>query len=444
MAKCGRVAPLLVVAFLVIGVPGTWSVAVPQGQVIRAVTGGWAPVGSMLTGRAEHTATRLLDGRVLVAGGTNGQNHGLASTELFDPKTIRWSDGPPMSTTRVDHTATLLEDGRVLVAGGFDQLDQAERSLASAEIFDPKSNSWMPAASMLEARGRHTATLLASGTVLVVGGFTAAPLGRTGGFANVAEVYDPATNRWSPTGPLGTGGRQGHTATRLLDGRVLVAGGEGGLGGNPSVEIYHPSTNGWTFGSFLLAPHVGHTATLLPSGEVLLVGGAGSISLTLREPQALATAELYEPSSDRWILLAPMHSTRDHHTATLLPSGRLLVVGGAFTSTPLAELFDLARNAWVEVNGQALNRYAHTATLLADGRVLITGGYNAPSMASTWIYDPAGRALSVGGTSPSPVALAALLAGVALVLALAFFGPRMRVRLPRWPSPSAADEWIDP
>jgi len=154
----------------------------------------------MLTGRAEHTATRLLDGRVLVAGGTNGQNHGLASTELFDPKTIRWSDGPPMSTTRVDHTATLLEDGRVLVAGGFDQLDQAERSLASAEIFDPKSNSWMPAASMLEARGRHTATLLASGTVLVVGGFTAAPLGRTGGFANVAEVYDPATNRWSPTG----------------------------------------------------------------------------------------------------------------------------------------------------------------------------------------------------------------------------------------------------
>jgi len=130
--------------------------------------------------------------------------------------------------------------------------------------------------------------------------------------------------------------------------------------------------------------------------------GAGSISLTLREPQALATAELYEPSSDRWILLAPMHSTRDHHTATLLPSGRLLVVGGAFTSTPLAELFDLARNAWVEVNGQALNRYAHTATLLADGRVLITGGYNAPSMASTWIYDPAGRALSVGVTSPSP------------------------------------------
>lgn len=442
----GRVVPLVVVAFLVIGVPGTSSVAVQPGQVTRAgpILGGWAAARSMLTGRAEHTATRLLDGRVLVAGGTNGLNHGLASTELFDPKTARWLDGPSMTTTRVDHTATLLADGRVLVAGGFDQLDQAERSLSSTEIFDPRSDRWTPAASMLEARGRHTATLLASGAVLVVGGFTAAPLGRTGGFANLAEVYDPGTNRWSATGPLGTGGRQGHTATRLVDGRVLVAGGEGGLGGNPSVEIYNPSTNDWTFGSFLLAPHVGHTATLLPSGEVLLVGGGGSISLTLREPQALATAEVYDPLTDRWTLLASMHSTRDHHTATLLTSGRLLVVGGALTSTPLAELFDVTRNAWVEVSGQTLNRYAHTATLLSDGRVLVAGGYNAPSMASTWIYDPAGRPISAGEMGGSPFVPASVVAGVALLLGLVFLRPRIRIRLPRWPPLSAADEWIDP
>ncbi len=424
---------------------GTSSVALPAGQpAARPGNGGWAPAGAMLTGRAEHTATRLLDGRVLMAGGTNGLNHGLASTELFDPKTARWTDGPPMSTTRVDHTATLLEDGRVLVAGGFDQLDQAERSLSSTEIFDPKADRWTPAASMSVARGRHTATLLASGAVLVVGGFTAAPLGRSGGFANTAEVYDPGRNRWSPTGPLGTGGRQGHTATRLLDGRVLVAGGEGGLGGNPSVEIYDPSTNGWKFGPFLLAPHVGHTATLLPTGQVLILGGAGSISLTLREPQALATAELYEPSSDHWTLLAAMHSTRDHHTATLLTSGRVLVVGGALTSTPLAELFDVAANAWVEVSGQALNRWAHTATLLSDGRVLIAGGYNTGSMASAWIYDPAGRTVTPSGTGRLPVAAASLVAGLALLLGLLVVRPRIGLRLPRWPSRSAADEWLDP
>ena len=397
----------------------------------------------MSSRRAEQTATRLLDGRVLITGGTDGSDHVLSSTELFDPKTGRFIRGPAMSAARLDQTATLLADGRVLVAGGFGQLGQALRSLASAEIFDPTTNSWLNAAPMSVPRARQTATLLEGGRVLVVGGYSAGKPGKLGGFVTLAEIYDPLANRWSATNPMGTGGRQGHTATLLSDHRVLVAGGEGGLGSNPSAEVYDESTNSWSFIHFLLAPHVGHTATTLLDGRVLIVGGAGSISPTLNEPAGLATAELYDPPADRWKLLAPMHSTRDHHTATLLRDGRVLVVGGSFTSTPLPEVYDVRSDKWASVPGASVDRFSHTATLLDDGRVLVAGGYTSASTASSWLYDPTGSpAIGPGRFSPPGLPLL-VAAGMAALLLLAWRKPSL-IRLPRLAARPRGDEWIDP
>lgn len=404
--------------------------------------GAWSTVGSLIAVRAQHTATRLLDGRVLVTGGTDGRNHGLASTELFDPRQATWKPGPSMDTTRIDHTATLLSDGRVLVVGGIDQLDFPQTTLASTEIYTPSTGRWTAAAPMLSPRERHTATLLADGTVLVVGGLRQSSPTKQGGFVDTAELYDPSTNRWSITGPQVIGVRQGHTATRLLDGRVLVVGGEAGLGPNPSVELYDPRTTTWSPGATLLAPHVGHTATRLTSGEVLVAGGAGSISPTFNEPEPLATVEVYDPTTDHWSLRAPMHSTRDTHTATLLTTGKILVVGGAFTTTPLPELFDPAANRWLLVAGQSMNRHAHTATLLLDGRVLVAGGYSVDSMSSTLVYDPEGKVSpSVAARPPLVLALVVLAAALVLV-SLAF--RRLPDRLRRLPSRPNADEWIDP
>ncbi len=397
----------------------------------------------MLAGRAEHTATRLFSGEVVVTGGTDGRDHGLSVTELFNPRTNRWGAGPAMSSPRIDHTATLLLDGRVLVTGGFDRLDQSERTLASTEIFDSGRNRWTPTSRMIVARARHTATLLANGSVLVVGGYSAPTPGKLGGFVTRAEVYDPQANRWSETGGMGTGGRQGHSATRLIDGRVLVAGGEGTLGGNPSAEIYDPASNSWAFVSPILALHVSHTATLLEGGRVLVLGGAGTISPTLNEPVGLDTAEIYDPPTDHWSLLRPMHTTRDHHTATLLRAGRVLVIGGTFTSTPLPELFDLPANAWQPVLGASMIRYAHTATLLDDGRVLVAGGYNTQSMASAWIYDPSGRPSSTPGTAVR-WAFAIPVVAIAVVGGLVLGWRRRILRLPSWPSHGRDDAWIDP
>jgi hypothetical protein len=167
----------------------------------------------MSTKRALHTATPLLDGRVLVVGGANGENSALASAEIYDPKSQGFTSAGSLIAARKGHTATRLLDGRVLVVGGADDKNAA---LASAESYDPKTNRFTSAASLTAARTGHATTLLSDGRVLVVGGKAEAG----------AEVYDPKNNSFALAGLMSTP-RASHTATALPDGAALVAGGEG-------------------------------------------------------------------------------------------------------------------------------------------------------------------------------------------------------------------------
>jgi hypothetical protein len=169
--------------------------------------------------RADHTATLLRDGRVLVVGGFPS---GLYPAEIFDPIALTWTPSP-ISGTRYWHTATLLADGKVLVVGGIGP--------NGAEIYDPATGTWSLTNPPIHERIRHTATLLDNGLVLVAGGTAS---------SNTAELYDPATGSWFPTGNL-TYGRSDHTATLLYTGQVLVAGGySSGAGHLTATELYEP------------------------------------------------------------------------------------------------------------------------------------------------------------------------------------------------------------
>ena len=238
-------------------------------------SGVWSAAANLITGREEHTATLLQNGTVLVAGGTDGRGNALANAELYNPKANRWMSAGTMATTRLDHTATLLPTGKVLVVGGLDASFPSS-TLASTELYDPKTNSWSAAASMSIGRARHTATGLLDGRVLVVGGLSVTL--RDGGlFPNQsvgAEIYDPAINRWSPTGPMSLD-RLDHTATLLRDGRVLVTGGQDGFTASRSAEIFDPGQNRWFTGASMTNGRDGQTDTLLPNGDVLLIGGLG-------------------------------------------------------------------------------------------------------------------------------------------------------------------------
>ncbi len=141
---------------------------VATAELYNPASGTWSPTGSLHQRRYLHTATLLLDGRVLVAGGCCDEVNYLASAELYDPATGTWSETGAMHDARLYHTATLLADGRALAAGGE---DNHFNDLARGELYDPQMGTWSPTGSLHQARYLHTATLLLDGRVLAAGGF---------------------------------------------------------------------------------------------------------------------------------------------------------------------------------------------------------------------------------------------------------------------------------
>lgn len=327
--------------------------------------GGMAPAANSATARYQHTATLLLNGKVLVAGGANLSAYWIASAELYDPISDLWSVTGSLTTARTYHTATLLPNGKVLVVGGLGVAGYT----ASAELYDPSTGAWTTTGNLATARGYHTATLLPNGKVLVTGGFnsTLAP-----SILSNAELYDPATGAWTTTGNLGTG-RVYHTATMLPNGKVLVAGGMNIIGLS-SAELYNPDSGSWTYAKGLNEIRLVHTATLLPNGKVLVAGG--------KFIAQSKTAELYDPASDTWMPTGSLATDRDNHTATLLPTGKVLVTGGESAAGWLtsAELYDPSSGTWVATGSLVTPRTLHTATLLPNGKALVAGGYDISTL----------------------------------------------------------------
>jgi hypothetical protein len=291
--------------------------------------GTFSLTGSLITGRrVSYTATVLSDGRVLIVGGEDGINNILATAELYDPNTSTFSATGSMSTPRARHTATLLPNGKVLVAGGYNFNQPAPGLLDTAELYDPVGGTFSATGSMGTARHSSTATLLQTGQVLVAGGQT------NTGSTDEAELYDPNSGTFGLTGklhdfptPFGQIlGRSQHTATLLSNGQVLVAGGYGiNSTYSPDVafsELYDPSSGTFLQTGSLAIPRYGHTATLLLSGKVLIAGGSGGAV------SDLVSCELYDPTSGIFMPTGNLQYGGGN-TATLLPTGQVLIVGTA-------------------------------------------------------------------------------------------------------------------
>src|SRR5208283_4080248 len=175
-----------------------------------------------------------------------------------------------------------------------------------------------PAAPMLEPRSGQTATLLAGGKVLIAGGMR-----RNQDFYKSAELYDPATAKFQPTGQMSIG-RVGHVAVLLRSGKVLIAGGWIGYGTTDSAELYDPATGKFTVVAKMTARRAAVSATLLSNGDVLVVGGADHDG----PDGALASTEIFHADTLRFQPTGSLHHARSSHTATLLNDGRVLIAGG--------------------------------------------------------------------------------------------------------------------
>jgi YVTN family beta-propeller protein len=348
-----------------------------------AAQGTWSSAAPMATAREYQTATLLSNGKVLVTGGIGNPLAPLGTAELYDPIANSWSSAGTMSAKRAWHTATLLDNGQVLVTGGSTQFAPIS-ALATAEIYDPGTNSWITVKPMSAARAFHTASLLSDGNVLVAGGETT----QTG--IATAEIYNPTTNSWATTGSL-QDGRFNYAASLLVSGQVLATGGLSSVGVLPTLaESYDPSSGRWSAAGSLLMGRYAHTATLLNSGDVLVAGGyTGSAQL--------AEVELYNPSGNSWTAAGSLALARTGHTATLLPSGGVLVAGGGFgtPATATAEYYDTTAGQWFSAGAMSVARENHSATLLPSGKVLVAGGTGASGeLASAEVFGP----------TPAPVA----------------------------------------
>lgn len=343
----------------------------------------WSGAGRMAFGRASHTATLLGSGRVLIAGGRDDDAEKGATAELYNPSTGRFTASVrPMAAARAHHTATLLHDGRVLLEGGLGD----ESARPSAEIFNPVSAAFLPASPPEKARARHTATLLRDGRVLVVGGDTDTTAGS-------AETYDVAQSIFSAIPASTARPRTRHTATPLADGRVLLVGGNN-VASARSTGIFDPSPSSFTLGiEALAAPRRGHTATLLRDGQVLIVGGDGLSRTAGPSKDEHPTAELFDPTGQVATTALAMATLRESHTATLLPSGKVLLVGGTWDAGKTYEIFDPALRTFSVPEELLRARHGgQTATLLPSGAVLIAGGYaqsdSKLAIAEVELFDP--------------------------------------------------------
>ncbi len=314
-------------------------------------------VGPMVEPRRDHTATRLSDGTVLIAGGVHvvsaGVEEPLTSAEIFDPVTGRFRLTNSLPEGRSGHVAALLKNGKVLIVGGL-IVGGGGQTLV---LYDRDSGSFLSSGARSRIQRLRTATTLQDGRVLLLGDLSFA-----------AEIYDPEEDDIVKRVTASTR-RVQHTATLLNTGDVLIAGGAVRF-----AERFDPATDKFTVprGATLQDLRFGHTATLLTDGRVLLAGGSAVISGQVFTP--VNSTEVFDPDIPSFREAGFMRIPRFGHAATRLSDGKVLIVGGAAAD---AEVYDPGTGAFQFVGGDAGRvRSGATATLLNDGRVLVAGGVN--------------------------------------------------------------------
>jgi hypothetical protein len=368
----------------------------------------------MTTPRAEHAATLLANGKVLITGGNDNTGISLASAEIYDPVANTFTaTSHPMNSVRQAHHADLLPNGKVLISGG---LDSNNNSLASAEIYDPVADTFTPTGNMTTARGNHSSALLYTGQILVAGGLTGPGTGLV--LTPTAELYNPATGTFTPTVNMSIA--RGHYAGIVLgDGTDFISGGAT-LPAGINADIYNPTTQTFSVSGNFTAAQAGMREAVAPDGTVLLASGVNNAvpaitvpnselfypaplpaGIVITTPTALPSASLNQPYTQMFLEHGGVGQVT--WVGNTLPPGLNLTTNGILTGTPTQSgSFNLSITAndtspspqtttvqfTLQVNNAAL---AITTASLPNG--LVGAAYNSPIV-------------TTGGTQPVSFSLA--------------------------------------
>jgi hypothetical protein len=303
-----------------------------------------------------------------------------------------------MSSPRSYATANLLFTGQVLVAGGLEF--SPFQSQQTTDLYIPNTNTFSASPPLMNVPRAHAASAqLDNGQILIAGGVNIEPSTNT----NTIDVFNPLTNTFAAPMPVMSTNRDRLTVTLLAGGNALIGGGFVTVNSTNSTDLYETTPNSFATSPVMNFARRDASATLLPSGEVLIAGGHSVLGT------AVATTELYDPIS---VTFAPaaatarMNVARAYAASTLLPNGKLLIVGGSNSTTSNSitflkstELYDSATNTFAPAAATPVMNSARqgaSATLLPNGKVLIAGGYNGKYLATTEIYDPTSNTVTAG------------------------------------------------
>jgi hypothetical protein len=353
-----------------------------SGVTMAQSAGTFTTAGNLITARDYHTATLLPNGKVLIVGGSNwstpffpdAASRVFASAELYDPSTGAFAMAGNMTVARAGHTATLLPNGTVLITGGFTGFIGGLSTTASAEIYDPESGAFFSTVgAMTMPRAFHRATLLNDGRVLIAGPSTA------------LEIYDPSTGLFTAGATIiAPPGGYSAISSFLSNGKVLIQEAPPNVPGGRFNEVYDSDLGTLSLTGVSAYPNLwpGTASALLPNGKLFSTG------LTDDSDNASNVAELYDPATGTFNATENMTALRRNPTATLLPDGTVLIAGGGDSSAwsypdpgapeqpGSADIYDPSTVNFSRTGSMAVKREGHTATLLPDGTVLVVGGFD--------------------------------------------------------------------
>ncbi len=272
-------------------------------------------------------ASVLLDGRVLVTGGTDGDDSSGTSLATYD--LFSYTNSPPVNsqvngsipTGLVGHGQVTLADGFAVICGGW---HTAATPVKSSYYMDPSSLVWTAGGNMARARKYHAFVALDQGVqALAIGG-----VGATGAPLPFCELWDEGAHIWHHAGSM-TYARSGCAAVKIGDGRIVVIGGKGF-----------------------------HATQSAPSNA------------------QLATCEIYDQTTDQWSPLPSMSSARgDFPAATYIPSKNVIVVSGG--SAASIEVLDLNKMQWRTLSATSpTNRFSSVCGRLGTDTFALIGGFN--------------------------------------------------------------------
>jgi len=333
---------------------------------VFAQSGTFTMTGNMTIPRVQHGVALLPGGQVLVVGGVSNYAY-VSSAEIYNAATGRFTVTGSMLAARSfcalgGMQPVTLASGKVLVAGGF-----AGQTLSSSELYDPATGTFSATGSMSTERWCPTMTQLGNGKVLVAGGYSS----QKNKYQSSAEIYDPATGTFTATGSMSEG-RDSAMAAVLQDGRVLIAGGVNSVSQLKSAEIYDPNSGTFSGTGDMHAVHAYpfFALTTLRNGKVLRTGeGFGQ------------PTEIYDPATGVFSLSA-VETFPDYANVTLLlKNGQVLIAGyNSYVYTPSISPFANAYKGFASYN---------SAIMLSNGSVLVCGGLNAgPYSDQAGIYTP--------------------------------------------------------